>query len=392
MRRWRRPHAVFVVAAIAVTAWSMRTEAHKPITSPFTFNDDVRPIVQARCASCHSPDGVGPMSLLTHADAVPWGESIRVELMAGHMPPWGVESPAGRFRNPQQFSAREMNVLLTWASGGTPPGVVDTPEPIVSSASQWLLGVPDLALALPEVTLVADQQEQIEEFVLQVAPRSLRAVDLLPGTAAIVRRATISVRPRAGDARASGATPERLLALWVPGDHPVPLDPGVGFQIPPLAELIVRVFYRKTWRYERQPMTDRSTVGLYFADEPTTEVQVLRMFTPVDTGADAEFTATVTEDLRAIAVYPDPQLSASSVTVVATRPDGSREELIAFRPRAEWARRFWFREPIALPRGTRIGVTARFDQDLLPPAASVPANQRPTPTSVAVMLNVVRGK
>jgi hypothetical protein len=89
-------------------------------------------------------------------------------------------------------------------------------------------------------------------------------------------------------------------------------------------------------------------------------------------------------------VYPDPQLSASSVTVVATRPDGSREELIAFRPRAEWARRFWFREPIALPRGTRIGVTARFDQDLLPPAASAPANQRPTAASVAVMLNVTR--
>jgi hypothetical protein len=218
----------------------------------------------------------------------------------------------------------------------------------------------------------------------------VRAVDLLPGTAAIVRRATISVRPRAGDARASGATPERLLALWVPGDHPVPLDAGVGFQIPPLAELIVRVFYRKTWRYERQPMTDRSTVGLYFADEPATEVQVLRIFTPVDGGADAKFTTTVTEDLRAMAVYPDPQLSATNVTVVAARPDGSREDLIAFQPRAEWARRFWFREPIALPRGTRIEVTARFDQDLLPPAASAPPNQRPTATSVAVMLNVVR--
>jgi hypothetical protein len=379
-----------VVAAIAVTAWSMRSEAHKPITSPFTFNDDVLPIVKARCASCHSPGGVAPMSLLTHADAVPWGESIRVELMAGHMPPWGVESPAGRFRNPQQFSAREMNVLLTWASGGTPPGVVDTPEPIVSSASPWLLGAPDLALALPEVTLAADKQEQVEEFALPVPPRSVRAVDLLPGTAAIVRRATISVRPRAGDARASGATPERLLALWVPGDHPVPLDAGVGFQIPPLAELIVRVFYRKTWRYERQPMTDRSTVGLYFADEPATEVQVLRIFTPVDGGADAKFTTTVTEDLRAMAVYPDPQLSATNVTVVAARPDGSREDLIAFQPRAEWARRFWFREPIALPRGTRIEVTARFDQDLLPPAASAPPNQRPTATSVAVMLNVVR--
>ncbi len=113
----------------------MRTEAHKPITSPFTFSDDVLPIVKARCASCHSPAGVAPMSLLTHADAVPWGESIRVELMAGHMPPWGVESPAGRFRNPQQFSAREMNILLTWASGGTPPGKPDAEAVVASSTA-----------------------------------------------------------------------------------------------------------------------------------------------------------------------------------------------------------------------------------------------------------------
>ena len=136
--RW----AVVLVTAALVGAWSIRSEAHKPITSPFTFSEDVLPIVSAQCAACHAPGGVAPMSLLTHADAVPWAESIRVELMAGHMPPWGIESPTGRFRNLRPFSAREMNVLLTWASGGTPQGKSDNVGADLSTSAKATVDAP----------------------------------------------------------------------------------------------------------------------------------------------------------------------------------------------------------------------------------------------------------
>ena len=94
--------------ALMIVAWSIGGEAHKPITSPFTFSEDVLPIFKAQCGSCHAPGGVGPMSLLTHEDAVPWAEAIRVELMAGHMPPWGIQTATGRFRNLRAFTAREI--------------------------------------------------------------------------------------------------------------------------------------------------------------------------------------------------------------------------------------------------------------------------------------------
>ena len=45
--------------------------AHKPITSPFTYNEEVFPILRDRCARCHVPDGVAPMSLMTYEDTVP---------------------------------------------------------------------------------------------------------------------------------------------------------------------------------------------------------------------------------------------------------------------------------------------------------------------------------
>jgi hypothetical protein len=374
--------AVAVAAAVVVVA--PRGEAHKPITSPFTFNEDVFPIVRDRCAACHVSGGVAPMSLLSHPDAVPWGESIRVELLSGHMPPWSVDSAPARFRNVQMLSAREMNVLLTWVSGGTPIGDPEKPPLPPQPDRGWPLGPPDLVLPVPEeVTLLPDMQEHVAEFTIPIpagAPRALRAVDLMPGTPAIVRGAVVTAATTgAPGGTTPGSLPERTLAVWVPGDHPVPLEEGTAFAIAADGRLTVRIHYRKTWEYERTTMKDRSSVGLYFAKEPAAGLRAIAL-TPEGT--------TTRERLRAVAIYPDPEFANGQVSVVATRPDASRQELIAFRPKAGWARRYWFAEPIVLPAGTRLDV--RLDsgaEGFLPPGALplTPAD----PASARLILNVV---
>jgi len=104
--RGLRAHAVAVLAA----AFGLTAPAagHKPITSPFTFYEDVLPITQARCGSCHAPDGVAPMSLLTHEAAVPWAESLRLELVASRMPPGSDVWPRDRVRHTAPLTAREL--------------------------------------------------------------------------------------------------------------------------------------------------------------------------------------------------------------------------------------------------------------------------------------------
>jgi hypothetical protein len=328
------------------------------------------------------------MSLLTHADSVPWGESMRAELMSGHMPPWPVDSAAGRFRNVRALTARELNVLLTWATGGTPAGDAANGSTVPAVQRQWPLGAPDVVMEMPSaVTVAADVQDHIAEFTLPIAPlgrRALRAVDLLPGTPAVVRDATISIRTADGFTGAASApgrpAVEHMLALWVPGDHPVPLDPGAAFVLADGAELVVRIHYRKTWEYERAALTDRSSVGIYFADEPATPLHAVSLAAGVTTIADP---------VQALAIYPAPELARGHVTVIATRPDGSRDELIAFRPRPGWTRRYWFAQPISLPRGTRLEVKAAFDEDALLPPGALPAPAPANPATVRLVLNVV---
>jgi hypothetical protein len=393
-------------AVLAILAlWGARGDAHKPITSPYTFNEDVAPILRAQCGGCHAPGGVAPMSLLSHGDAVPWGESIRAELMAGHMPPWSVEGPRGRFRNAQALTARELNVLLTWVTGGTPAGDPQKAPEAARANPQWPLGEPDLVLALPQAyTLGAETQEATAEFVIETGsaePLWVRAVDLLPGTPAIVRSATIRVRS-AADASRSEPPAETVLAVWVPGDRPVALEGDAAFLLPARAEIVVSLQYRKTWEYERQEMTDRSTVGIYLAPAPAPPLQALVLAAgagesrgaasagpAVPAAETIRYSRTVAQDVRALAIYPDPALDGARVTVTAARPDGSQEELIAFRPAAGWTRRYWFAEPVALPRGTTITVSAQLTEPLLPPGA-LPAARLADPAAVRLVLDVVR--
>ena len=146
--RGRRASAAVAVVLAAAVGLTARAAAHKPITSPFTFYEDVLPITQARCGACHVPDGAAPMSLLTHDAAVPWAESMRLELVAGHMPPGSDVWPRGRFQHTSPLTARELNVLLTWATGGTPSGdpakATTSPAPAAAPAAPatWPLGPP----------------------------------------------------------------------------------------------------------------------------------------------------------------------------------------------------------------------------------------------------------
>jgi hypothetical protein len=393
-----------VITAIALTGIVLAIQpagAHKAITSKYTYNDDVFPILRDRCASCHVPGGIAPMSLMTYDDAFPWAESIRAELVAAHMPPWNADEGYGEIKRAHTLTPKELDVILTWATGGNPRGALDQKLPTITLKNEWKLGAPDLSLKMPaDFTIAADKMEDSQEFTLSTGttePRWIRAVDLLPGTPSIVRNATIFVKSAATQPAASAPSPERVLALWLPGQDPTPGD-AVAFKLPAGAEIGLRIHYKKTWQFEGKPLTDRSTVGIYFAPAGSTQ-ELLAL--PIDSPAAAtasgdqtiRFSRTLSEDVQALAVSPDKVPGNISLQMEAVKPDGTRVPMIRLNTRADWDRRYWFDKPMALPRGTRVEITANLqDPDMLsaaftstPGAAATPVR----PSSMQVTLNVI---
>jgi len=397
MITWKRlvRGVLFVVALLGGTGLSIeRGEAHNPITSKYTYNDDIFPILRDHCGRCHVPDGVAPMSLMTYKDAFPWGESLRAELVAGHMPPWNAQEGAVRFKNAPTITATQIDKILTWASGRTPQGDPQQVLPPVTIQRDWPLGKPDLILDLPSATLASDTSETTQEFMVPTnttAPKWVRAVDLLPGTPAIVRNAIISVKMN--KAESTTIVPELTLAVWVPGEDPVAAD-DAAFQLPAGAELVVRVHLLKTYTNDGKEMTDHSAVGLYFAEGPSREIQRLAVLsTPVAgrSPASLSFSQVVDEDLQALAFSPDPALSNVGLQVDVVSPSGARTAVIRMAARPNWTRRYWFEQPLALPRGTKIEVVAVLDgaDPLLPPTGTPLPPQVVNGSPLRVIFDVV---
>lgn len=255
------PSTIRLLAAAAVglgLALIVHTpgEAHKAITSKYLFNEDMFPLFRDHCGRCHVDGGVAPMSLLTHEDAAPWAESLRLEFLSEEpAPPW----------HQMKLTSRQLDMMLVWANGGTPRGDATKAPPPVTLVNTWAGGTPDVPLRLPApFTLDAAANEAMHDVVLPLtaaAGRTIGAVDLLPGNPAIVRSAVLLVK------NADGTT--RDLGTWMPG-RTAAIALATPLKIAAGASLVAKIEYRRTWKYEGQVLTDQSTIGLYEAGRRTT--------------------------------------------------------------------------------------------------------------------------
>ena len=120
-----------------VGSFAPGTEAHKPVTSPYNYNNHVFPIIRNRCGRCHYPGGPTPMSLLTYSDALPWAESMREQLVSEAMPPWYADPIGPAVKGGHTITPRELDILVTWATGGSPRGDLSTTLAPAPAPPKW---------------------------------------------------------------------------------------------------------------------------------------------------------------------------------------------------------------------------------------------------------------
>ncbi len=352
--------AVAGAAAVALVAtWTTTVvDAHKAKISPFTYNKEIFPLLRDKCGRCHTDGGPAPMSLMTYntdGGAVAWAESIREMLLSGTMPPWYADPTGPAVRNNHALTARELDTIITWAIGGTPHGDLTVKIPPVPARTGWSLGKPDVELPMPAAYTVPDNVMQasteVEIPTNLTEVKWVKAVDLLPGTVSMVRRAYI---------RVDGGP---LLALWEPGDDVTPAPSGAAFKLMPGARLKVKIDYKKSWMDEQKSVSDKSTVGLYFTEEPLAGKAVETVTIDGPAGSDGleprSFGGAMPKAGRVFAVTPMLDDPYATVEINAVAASGRKVPLLKLRnARPEWPRRYWLVDPIELPANTKIEVTA----------------------------------
>src|SRR6476659_11125581 len=101
-----------LLAVAAVAALVAHAGGAAPSAAP-TYNRDVAPILDAKCASCHRIGGIAPFPLTTATEARAHASGIVRMTKAGAMPPWmpGPDSAALVGRDVRRLTPGQLTTL-----------------------------------------------------------------------------------------------------------------------------------------------------------------------------------------------------------------------------------------------------------------------------------------
>jgi hypothetical protein len=371
-----------------------------------TFSKDVAPILYSKCVTCHRAGEIGPMSLITYKDVRPWAASIRDKVSNRIMPPWHADPKYGTFRNDRSLTSNEIDTIVKWVDGGSREGnAADLPR-VPTFADGWQIGKPDVVFEMPtEFEIPARGTIDYQYFEVATnftEDRWLQAGEARAGDRAHVHHIIVSViepaaarRPnvmnlkvimpegqapsapfaraprevtddvRAGLARAARFAGANMLVNWAVGeDAPVHPD-GIAKRIPAGSTLLFQVHYTTNGT----PGKDRSKIGMIFAKQPPkNEVRTGAIANPsfaIPPGEPnhlVEAEASFTSDVKIWTLHPHMHFRGKDMTYTATYPDG-RSEVVLRVPKYDfnWQGDYWLKEPLSLPKGSTLRVTAHFD-------------------------------
>jgi mono/diheme cytochrome c family protein len=377
-------------------------EGHPKPDAPITYTRHVAPILQNNCQACHRPGEVAPFPLTNYVEAARHAEMIREVTSSRRMPPWKAADAGLAFHGQRGLSSHEITTLAAWADGGAPEGdPADLPEPPVFPDG-WQLGTPDLIVTMNEPYAVpASGDDILRYFVLPIPldqDQMVTAVEFRPGNRRVCHHAIMYLdssgaarRLDAQDAEPGypgfgtpGFRPTGLLGFWAPGYSPKFLPAGVGRRLPHRSlDLVMQLHYHPSGK----PESDQSTVGLYFAKQPTTHDDtafvmgtLLVDIPPGDAAHRLTSSVTLPAAVQVTGITPHMHLIGKQMKVTATLPDGTQQTLLWVNDwDFNWQEQYHYVAPHSLPQGTRLDLEAIYDN-----SADNPANPNTPPARMAL--------
>jgi hypothetical protein len=403
------PHEeVYMNARAAIASFLFAGVAAAQTATP-TFSKDVLPILQKNCQSCHRPGQVAPMSFLTYEGARPWAKAMKVAVVTKKMPPWFADSRFSHFSNDRSLAQSDIETISKWADAGAPEGDPKAaPPPVKWPADGWEIQ-PDIIVNGPETLVPAHPKNNVIEWTYITVPSGITedtwvtSMEVRPSEPSVTHHICVFFKPHTPDVvynkpywrdrerddtgtaveSAAGArgAPESVTAgsngiegCYVPGQL------TQDYRIHNAAKLIkagTDIVFMVHYTPNGKDVTDRPRLGFTVAKAPLQRIYVsLLMQAPSNPKqfaippndpnwesprAIAEFT----QDADLVWMFPHMHVRGKDMTYQLVYPDG-RTETILNVPRYDfnWQLGYDLAQPIHIPKGTRLVVTAHYDNSV----------------------------
>ncbi|MFL5296885.1 MAG: hypothetical protein ACJ798_10940 [Phenylobacterium sp.] len=360
--------------------------AHSAEFAKISYAKAIAPIIQAKCATCHQPGGIGPMPLNNYEQVKGFSPMIREVIRTHRMPPYLADETVGAFQDDDRLTPTQMKTLVHWIEAGAPRGAGEDPlKKIAFHAPEWPLGKPDVVLSIPAVKVPASG---VLDYTHPVVPMTLpegrwmkattfRVTDrqvvhhILSGTVSTDHKGDTFSESQwgaslggYGPGRGSNIQPKDT-GVWVPASG------GVGFQ-------------NHYTPYGRET-EEKTQMGLYFYPKGQEPKYVLRTFLIFDFSIEIppgqEFHketsyVVVPKDMILYGITPHAHVRGGSTQVSVIYPNGKQEMLLALpRYNFNWQYEYFLKEPLKVPAGSKILAKWTYDN-----SARNPGNPDPTKT------------
>ena len=350
--------------------------------NPPTFNKDIAPILYQNCATCHRPGEVAPFSLLTYQDAAKRAAQLATVTGKRVMPPWKPEPGYGSFANERRLSVAQLLLIRDWAKAGAPEGGARDKPALPVFPEGWEGGQPDKVLTVDQkFTVPADGPDQFRCFVLPMNLDSdvyVSTMEFRPGNRRVVHHALVfldssgTARKLAGDSHDGGYPcfggvgfpPAGIIGGWAPGATPPPAVAGMSYPIHKGMDVVLQVHYHPSGKAE----IDQSALGLHFSERPTMgRAGVVMSYRRIDIPAgDSHYVVksevTLPRDVNVFGITPHAHYLGKDMRVNAYLPDGTSKPLIWIKDwDFNWQGQYRYKEPIPLPKGTRVALEYVYD-------------------------------
>lgn len=368
---------------------ALEKESTNTANQGITYTKQISRILQDRCVSCHRTGGAGPFALTDYESAKSWAPDLVALTQSGQMPPWKPVAAHGEFINDRRMTSAEKKQLADWLAADCPKGDDKELPAATQYSNEWQRGTPDLILQSSDAyTLGASGEDVYRCFVLPTKfneDKYISAFEILPGNRKVVHHVLtfidvtgISEKLDAADpgpgystaAGFPGFIPAGGLGGWAPGNTGRPLPDGTARLLPKGARIVMQVHYHKSGKTE----VDQTKIGFYFSKVPVQraafDILVIPLrarfgglrIPPGNDHYECKASLTLAEDYFFYSTTPHMHLLGKDMKVVATLPDGTRKTLIYVNDwDFNWQESYRYKEPLALPKGTKLDMTAHFN-------------------------------
>jgi hypothetical protein len=360
--------------------------AHANTYAQISYSKTIAPIIEAKCATCHQPGGIGPMPLNTYEQIKGFSPMIREVIRTHRMPPYLADETVGAFQDDDRLTPTQMKTLVHWIDAGAPRGAGEDPlKKVKFQAKEWPLGKPDIVLNIPAVKIAAsgimDYQHPVVAMTLPEG-RWMKATTFRVSDRQVVHHilsGTVDVDHKGKDFSESqwGAS----LGGYGPGrgSNIQPIDTGVW--VPAAGG----VGFQNHYTPYGKETTEQTQMGLYFYPKGQEPKYVLRTFLIFDFSIEIppgeEFHKETSyvefpSDAILYGITPHAHVRGGSTQVSIIYPDGKTEKLLALpRYNFNWQYEYFLKTPLKVPAGSKILAKWTYDN-----SARNPGNPDPTKT------------